>query len=155
MGVCLPLPGAGWIPQYTELLLANSSLEFGNPSQQTDQCSLNPQTGFFYFTIPTPFKPLLMAWKKTRRKVAKCLWDRGLCGPSLILRRPKLSAQPCEAGKREYQNTPPKLVRDCYRIITQERACMHQALISGETCSVKLNPHKQGFGAKERCFRLC
>ena len=69
------LHSAGYI-QYTEFFLTNSRLDFGNPSQETSQCSLKPYFDFFYFTIPTPIEPSLMTWKKMRRKVENTCGSR-------------------------------------------------------------------------------
>lgn len=54
---------------------------------------------------------LIYDLEEDEKKGGKHLWEQGSCGLNLSLSKPKLTAQLCEAERRQCQNTQPMLVR--------------------------------------------
>lgn len=82
--------------------LGQQHLSYWEPILANCHCSLKLDFYFFYLTIPTHIKSSFVVWKEIRKKEAKCLWEQGFCSPNLRLCKPKLSAQPREAGNHQY-----------------------------------------------------
>lgn len=62
------------------------------------QCSHKPDFYFFYLTIPTHINPLIVAWKKMRKKGGKMPAGVGMQQYQSEVMQTKLSGDPCEAG---------------------------------------------------------